>query len=49
MVTEMVVAFGPSDIYCSLDLLWADVVMFDGQNQHPQGCLLKVNFLDGQT
>ena len=47
-VTEMVVAFGPSDIYCSLGPSGAGMVMVDGQNQHPQGCLLG-NLSDSQT
>ena len=49
MVNKAVVAFGPSNIYCGLGPLGANVVIIDGQNQHPWGCLLKVNLLDGQT
>ena len=32
-VTE---AFGLSNVYCSLGLLGANMVMVDGQNHHPQ-------------
>ena len=33
--TEAMEAFGPSNIYCSLGLSGADVVMVDGQSHHP--------------
>ena len=46
---KMMVAFGPSNTYCGLSPLGADVAMVDSHNQHAQGCLLKVNLLDGQT
>ena len=32
MVTEVVVAFGPSDVCCGPSLLGAGVAMADGQN-----------------
>ena len=34
--TEVMEAFGPSNIYCSLGPLGANVVMVDSQNHHPQ-------------
>ena len=37
MVTEVVVAFGPSDVYYSLRPPGASVAMVGGQNQHPWG------------
>ena len=40
-------SFGLSNVYCGLGLLGASVVMVDGQNQHPQGCPLWGNLLDG--
>ena len=40
MGTEVMEAFGPSDIYCSLSLSGVNVVMVDGQSHHPQGYLL---------
>ena len=48
MVTEAVEAFGPSDIYCSLGPSGAGMVMVGGWNQHPWGCPLWGNLLDGQ-
>ena len=41
MVTEVVVAFGPSDVYYSLGPLGAGMAMVDGQNQHPRGLFLR--------
>ena len=45
--TEVLEAFGLSDVYCILGLLGADEVMADDQNHHPQkypseGSLLEV-------
>ena len=37
MGTEVTQAFGPFNIYCSLGLLGANMVMVDGQSQHPRG------------
>ena len=37
MVTEVVVAFGHSNIYCSLSPFGVSMAMVDGQNQHLQG------------
>ena len=34
MGTEAMGAFGPSNIYCGLGLLGADVLMVDGQSHH---------------
>ena len=48
-VTEVVVAFGPYNVYCGLCPLGANVAMVDGQNQHPWGCLLGGNLPDSQT
>ena len=36
MGTKTMEAFGPSDIYCSLDPSGANVVMVDGWSHHPQ-------------
>ena len=49
MITEVVVAFCPANIYCSLSPSGAGMAMVDGQNQHPWGCLLRGNLLGGQT
>ena len=49
MGTELTEAFGPSNIYCSLIPLGADVVMVDGQSHHPQRYPLWGNLLGGQT
>ena len=49
MGTKVMEAFGPSDIYCSLSPLGANVVMVDGQSLHPQGYSLWGNLSDGQT
>ena len=43
MATEVVVVFGPSNIYCDLGLWGADVAMVYGQNQLPQECSLEEN------
>ena len=40
ILTEAVVVFGPSNVYYGLGPSGASVVMVDGWNQHPQGCLL---------
>ena len=37
MGTEVMGTFGPSDVYCSLSLLGANVMMVDGWSHHPQG------------
>ena len=37
MGTEVMEAFGPSDDYCGLGPLGANMVMVDGQSHHPQG------------
>ena len=39
MGSKVMGAFGPSNIYCGLDLLGADVVMVDGQSTIPWGIL----------
>ena len=49
MATEVVVAFGPSNIYCSLGPQGADEAMVDSWNQPPQGCPFRGNLLWGQT
>ena len=49
MVTEEVVAFGLSNVYCSLSPLRANVEIVYSQNQPPQECLLGENLLGGQT
>ena len=36
MGTKVMEAFGPSDIYCSLGLSGANMVMVDSQSHHPQ-------------
>ena len=40
MATKVVVAFGPSDVYCDLGLWGVNVVMVYGQNQPPWRCSL---------
>ena len=49
MGNEAMEAFGPSNVYCSLGPLEADMVMVDGQSHHPQMYPLWGNLLDGQT
>ena len=46
--TEAVLAFGTSDVYCSLGLRGANGEMVYGQNQPLQGCLLDGNLWCGQ-
>ena len=47
--TEVIKAFGLSDVYYILGLLRADEVMVDDQNHHPQMHPLEGNFLGDQT
>ena len=49
METEVMEAFGPSNVYCGLSPLGANVVMVDSQSHHPQRYPLWGNLLDGQT
>ena len=49
MGTEVMEAFGLSNIYCSLDPLGAGVAMVDGQNHHPQRYPSWGNLSDSQT
>ena len=49
MVTEVMEACGPSDVYCSLSPLGAGMAMVDGWNHHPWRYPLRRNLSDGQT
>ena len=49
MVTEMMEAFGLSDVYCGLAPLGASVAMVDGWNHHPQRYPSWDNLTGGQT
>ena len=49
METEVMEAFGPSNVYCGLGPSGANVVLVDSQSHHPQRYPLWGNLLDGQT
>ena len=46
--SEVTGTLGPSDIYCDLGLLGANMVMVDSWSHHPQGYPLWGNLLNGQ-